>query len=198
MDSVVLLHDLHNQGHKVHCLLFDYQQRHVKELEFAKWHCGWLTIRHTLVELPQLRGSELTDGSGGIIVPNRNAIFLSVAVNIAVEAKADTITIGANADDEEIFPDCRKQFIEAMNACVKAAGYDVEICAPYLDWPKWKIGALAQTMRVPLTETWSCYRGGAKPCGECPACVKREDALKRPTLKESDPYYGVGGVNKWL
>lgn len=179
MDSVVLLYDLCEQGHKVHCVLFDYKQRHVKELDFAVWHSRLRAVKHTLIELPQLRGSELTDGSGGVIVPNRNAILLSIAVNLAIAAKADTVTFAANADDESVFPDCRKLFIDSMNASVKAAGYDVEICAPYLDWPKWKIGAKAQEMRVPLGETWSCYRGGEKPCGECPACLKREAALKQ-------------------
>lgn len=178
MDSTVLLYELLDQGHNVHCVLFDYKQRHVKELEFAKWHCKWRKVLYTIIELPQLRGSELTDGSGGIVVPNRNAILLSIAVNLAIAAKADSVTFAANADDESTFPDCRRSFVKAMNTSVKAAGYDVEICAPYLDWPKWKIGALAQTMRVPLTETWSCYRGGEKPCGECPACIKREAALK--------------------
>lgn len=178
MDSVVMLYDLIGQGHKVHCVMFDYKQRHVKELEFAKWHCEWQKVSFTLVELPQLKGSELTDGSGGVIVPNRNAILLNVAVNIAVASKADCVTFAANSDDESVFPDCRKAFVEAMNASVKASGYDVEICAPYLDKAKWWIGAKARDMRVPLTETWSCYRGGEKPCGECPACLKREAALK--------------------
>lgn len=179
MDSVVLLYDLVDQGHRVHCLLFDYGQRHVKELDFAVWHSKLNGTKHTMIKLPQLRGSDLTDGSGGVVVPNRNAIFLSVAVNLAVAAKADTITFAANADDESVFPDCRKAFVDAMNASVKAAGYSVEICAPYLDWPKWKIGAKAQEMRVPLSETWSCYRSGETPCGECPACQKREAALSK-------------------
>lgn len=178
MDSVVLLYDLLDQGHNVHCALFDYKQRHVKELDFAMHHCKRRSVLYTLIELPQLRGSELTDGSGGVIVPNRNAILLSIAVNMAVAAGADTVTFAANADDESTFPDCRRAFVNAMNAAVKAAGYDIEICAPYLDLPKWKIGALAQERGVPLTETWSCYRGGEKPCGECPACLKREAALK--------------------
>lgn len=128
----------------------------------------------TEIEMPALGG--LTDESW--IVPNRNAIFLSVAVNVALKAKADTITIGCNADDAETFPDCQKPFLDAMNAAVSAAGYSVEICAPYLDWSKWKIAGLAREMAVPLTEIWSCYRGGPVPCGKCPACEKLNAALK--------------------
>jgi 7-cyano-7-deazaguanine synthase len=64
-----------------------------------------------------------------------------------------------------------------MNACVKAAGYDIEICAPYLDKAKWWIGGTAQNMGIPLESTWSCYFDSESPCGTCPACLKRATAL---------------------
>lgn len=173
-----MLYDLHAQGHKIHCVLFHYEQRHAKELDYAKRHCQRLNVLFTVLVLPQLRGSELTDGIGGVIVPNRNAIMLSHAVNLAVAAGADCVTYACNQDDDEVFPDCRKAFVDAMNVLVKAAGYNVEICAPYLDKRKWFIGGLGREMGVPLEDTWSCYRSGKEPCGECPACLKRLEALK--------------------
>lgn len=179
MDSTVLLYDLIGEGRKIHCALFDYGQKHVKELEFAKWHCEWQKVPFTLISIPQLRGSELTDGSGSVIVPNRNAILLNLAVNLAIAEGANRVTFAANADDEETFPDCRRAFVNAMNANIKAAGYDVMITAPYLTKGKWWIAAVARDMKVPLSETWSCYRDGVKPCGECLACLKRDAALKR-------------------
>jgi 7-cyano-7-deazaguanine synthase len=54
----------------------------------------------------------------------------------------------------------------------------VEICAPYIKWPKREIAGLAKAMAIPMHEIWSCYRGGAKPCGNCPACDKLQAALK--------------------
>jgi 7-cyano-7-deazaguanine synthase len=102
---------------------------------------------------------------------------LSLAVNVAIQANADMVTIGCNADDEATFPDCRREFISAMNAAVRAAGYQIEICAPYLDWQKWKIGGLAREMGINASDVWTCYRGGPKPCGECPACSKLQLAF---------------------
>jgi 7-cyano-7-deazaguanine synthase len=178
LDSVVMLYDLHAQGHQIYCLLFDYQQKHgPNELECAQRHCARLGVKYEIMRLPQLRGSSLTDGGAGVVVPNRNAIMLSLAVNVAVTAKADTITYACNADDNEHFPDCRPEFVAAMNAAVHAAGYRVEICAPYIDRRKWWIGGTGRELGVDLSDTWSCYRGGEKPCGECPACQKRKDAL---------------------
>jgi 7-cyano-7-deazaguanine synthase len=173
LDSVTMLYDLTTKGHRVHALLFDYKQAHAQELIWAKHHAQRCGALFTTVDLPNLGG--LTDENW--IVPNRNAIFLSVAVNLAVRANADTVTIGCNAEDEAYFPDCRRSFLDAMNATVKAAGYNVEICAPYLDWPKWKIGGLARELGVQPNEIWTCYRGGKNPCGECPACKKLQLAL---------------------
>lgn len=177
LDSVVLLYDLHQQGHKIHCVLFDYKQRHVQELNWAKHHCHRLDKLFTTIEIPQLRGSVLTDGSGGVVVPNRNAVMLSLAVNLAVEAKAEIVTFAANQDDAENFPDCRKAFVDAYNATLKAAEIPVEVCAPYLNHPKWAVVQIGGDMGVKFSETWSCYKGGIQPCGECPACKKRIEAL---------------------
>jgi len=173
LDSVTMLYDLKQQGFRIHCLLLDYKQRHKQELEFAKHHAKRCDCLFTTVELPQLGG--LNEQSW--IVPNRNAIFLSIAVNVACQAGAETVTIGCNRDDAEMFPDCRPEFLRAMNTAVKAAGYNVEICAPYIDKRKWEIGALAKDLGVDAASIWTCYKGGVKPCGVCPACEKLKLAL---------------------
>lgn len=176
LDSTVMLHDLRQQGHNVHCLLFDYKQRHAQELNFAKLHCRKMGVLYTVYDIPQLRGSELTDGSGGVVVKNRNAIFISLAVHLAAHAGADTVTYACTAEDQEGFPDCRQGFIDAQNASNKAAEINVEVCAPYITKRKSWIFKLGLNMGVDMAQTWSCYRGGAKPCGECPACKKLEAA----------------------
>lgn len=178
LDSTVMLYDLIAQEHRVHAVLFAYGQRHVRELDFAKYHCERTYTKFTLISLPQLRGSDLTDGTGSWVVPNRNQILLSHAVNLAVAAKADAVTYACNADDAKMFPDCGMEFVEAMNRVVRLAELSVEICTPYIDKAKWWIGGKARDLKVPVDKTWSCYRDGEKPCGECPACVKREAALK--------------------
>jgi len=172
LDSTTMLYDLHSKGDKVHALLVDYGQKHVQELTFAKAHCKRLGVLFTVACLPPLGMDEQS-----WIVPNRNAILISLAVSTAVRAGAETVTIGCNADDAAGFPDCRPEFIAAMNATVKAAGINVEVCAPYLHRKKWEIAGLARELGVLLHEIWTCYRGGAKPCGECPACRKLECAL---------------------
>lgn len=187
LDSVTLLHDLKDQGHNVHCLLFDYKQKHAQELTFAKWHCHRRGILFTTIELPPLGG--LNDECW--IVPNRNAILLSLAANLAVKVGADTVTIGCNKEDEAGFPDCRMAFLQTFNTMLMTAEIHVEVCAPYLDWPKSKIARFASDMGITPDQIWTCYRGGAKPCGNCPACKKLTAAQLENEEPRKDPYSGL-------
>lgn len=174
LDSVTALYKHRHDGDSVHAVLVDYKQPHVQELTFAKHHCHRLGVMFTTVDIPALGG--LTEESW--IIPNRNAILLSIACNIAVRAKAEIVTIGCNKDDEATFPDCRMAFIQTFNVMLSVAQIPVEVCAPFLDWPKTRIFALAQELGVESDFIWTCYKGGAKPCGVCPACLKLQAASK--------------------
>lgn len=178
MDSTVLLYDLIGEGCKVYCVLFDYKQRHVQELEFAKYHCQRMGALYTTIKMDQLKGSELTDGKGSVIVPVRNGNFLMHAANEAVAAGAEAITFAANKDDEATFPDCRMAFVQSFNNLLCTMEIQVEVCAPYIDKTKSWIAARGRDIGVELNKTWSCYQGGKEPCGVCPACEKRNAAMK--------------------
>lgn len=176
IDSTVMLYDHVRQGHSVHSVLFDYRQRHAQELLFAKFHCGELNVLFTTIELPILARSTLTDGRGSDVVPFRNPILLSLAVNLAVNINADTVTIGCNAEDATRFKDCQWAALVALNHCIKISGYNVEICAPYIQKSKRDIVSLGKELGVQLWRTWSCYAGGSEPCGKCHACIARQEA----------------------
>lgn len=179
IDSTVLLYDLVGNKCKVHALLIDYGQAHRwKELGFAVTHCKRMKVPYTKVTIPQLRGSTLTDGKGTIVVPNRNAIFLSIAANLAVSMGIGVVTFAANSGDEVGFPDCRRGFLKAFNEMLRIASVNVDVRAPYIDKSKAWICALGQDIGVRFEDTWSCYEGGPQPCGKCDACLKREAALR--------------------
>ena len=174
LDSVTLLYDLHRQGRKVHCLMFDYKQRHIVELDYARWHCKKLKVPFTIKVLPDLGGLTKDDW----IIPNRNMIFLAHAVNVANAVGADHITIGCNADDESYFPDCREPFLTAFNKATAAAGYQITVAAPYLYMPKSDIFKSAKMLGVDMKMIYTCYYGRQKPCWKCPACIKLAQAMK--------------------
>lgn len=181
MDSTVLLYDLLDSGARVHCLLFDYAQTHIKELGYAKIHCEKTNVQFTVVELHRIHGlfkhTMLTgQEDGSVVVPNRNAIFLNIAAAIAVGSKSDAVSIAVNSDDKEMFPDCRSQFIGQQRFMWKDLGLGIELWAPYLHKTKREIYQRGLELKVDLDNTWTCYRDGQKPCGTCHACKTRHDA----------------------
>jgi 7-cyano-7-deazaguanine synthase len=180
LDSVCLLYDLKQQGCNIHALLFDYGQKHRKEMQYGEKHADALGVARSRIELYPIKGlfnrSALTDGKGGNIVPNRNSVFVHIAASIAISAGAESVVIGCNKDDQEAFPDCTWDWLEATNAVLKAAKVGVEVCAPYIGFTKWQIVRRAKELGVDLDSVWYCYKGGVKPCGKCGACKKMEAA----------------------
>lgn len=180
LDSVTLAYDLVAQGCIIHALEFDYGQTHLKELQCADYHANKLKLKRTRVELHRIKGlfshSALTDGKGGVIVPNRNAVFVHIAASIAVTAGAESVVIGCNQDDQDEFPDCRWDWLSAMNLTLHYAEIPVEVCGPYMGMNKKEVVRRAKELCIDLNKVWWCYKGGENSCGECGACKKMEAA----------------------
>lgn len=174
-------------------LTFDYHQRHRVEIERAARACAHFGIEQLVVELDATfrGGSALTDAGidvptaspEGVIpityVPARNLVFLSIAVSVAETRDIDRIHIGVNALDYSGYPDCRPDFIEAFRVAARLGtkrgveGRPFEVRAPLVSMTKAEIILAGLEAGAPLELTWSCYRGGAAPCGECDSCGLR-------------------------
>jgi 7-cyano-7-deazaguanine synthase len=112
------------------------------------------------------------------VVPNRNMIMLSMAVGYAVSIEAKAVYFGAHSGDHAIYPDCRTEFVDAMNDVCKIANYQaVEVRAPYLAASKTDILREGLAMNLDYNDTWTCYNGQEKACGRCGACQERLEAF---------------------
>jgi 7-cyano-7-deazaguanine synthase len=191
MDSYTVLHLALQQNYEVYALSFNYGQRHDKELVVAAWVCEDLGLPHKVVDISAinqlLQGSSLTDKALQIptgdyhidnmkstVVPNRNMILLSLAVGYAVSIGAGKVFYGAHAGDHTIYPDCRPEFVAAMNEVSTIANYEpVEIISPFLHASKIEILQLGLAMGLDYAHSWTCYNGRAKACGQCSSCRER-------------------------
>lgn len=195
MDSTTLLYQLRAEGDRVRALSFDYGQRHKKELKAAVKICKKLGVPHRIVDITAVKtlmeGSALTSPRIKVpqghyqdktmratVVPNRNMIFLALAIAQAVSLKFDRVAMAVHAGDHAIYPDCRPAFIKAMHAASKIANYQkIAVYAPFLNITKRDIAKIGRKLSVPYELTWTCYQGLQKPCGKCGACVERAEAL---------------------
>ena len=177
MDSTAMLHMYGNTERDL-CLFFNYGQPQVKEELGQVLDIG--AALHTMrITLPQ---------SDRWIYPARNAVFLSVAWSVAMDRGCDAIYIGACADDQEYFPDCRQEFFDAaQEALAIGTGAGITIKDPLLGVSKEKIAAY---LNKHMLESWSCYKpdGMNTHCGQCPACLKRTAAFEAAGIgSDNDP-----------
>ncbi|TFH86662.1 7-cyano-7-deazaguanine synthase QueC [Billgrantia azerbaijanica] len=206
MDSFTVLHRARREGLAIHALSFDYGQRHARELEVAARVCQRLGVPHQVVDIRAIHGlidaSALTDASREMpegdygeanlkdtVVPNRNMILLSLAIAKAVNIGAGRVDYGAHGGDHMLYPDCRPEFVERMNAVAGIANFEpVTIHAPYLRSTKAQILAEGLAMGLDYADTWTCYRGEALACGRCGSCRERLAAFAANGACDPLPY----------
>ena len=130
-----------------------------------------------------------TEFSQPIIVPFRNAIFLSAAVAYAVSVGAEKIFYGAQGSDEPFYPDCRREFYQAFEKAARLGTcQEITIQAPFSDMRKSDVVKIAVKLGVPLELTWSCYLDAEKHCGKCESCVNRKKAFQEADLADPTLY----------
>lgn len=193
---------------KLVLLSIAYGQRHEKELESARRIAGCLDALHLVCDISDLAellpSSALTNKALEVpageythdtlkvtVVPNRNVIFLSIAVAIAAAQGFEAVAIAAHAGDHPVYPDCRPEFVDAFNRMERkalAGIADVSVYAPFLYLDKAQIVALGARLGVPFEHTWSCYLGEELHCGRCSTCIERKRAFLSANVPDPTTY----------
>ena len=208
LDSAVGLYFAASKGLDCHCLIFDYGQRHKREIESAKKVAKLRKFPYQVLKIDfPWKGSSLLDkripvpvagkgmlGKQGAIpstyVPSRNIIFLSFALSYAEAIGAGDIFIGAHSQDYSGYPDCRPEFyrsfarVSATGTKSGVEGRAIKIRIPLIRKNKAQIIRMGEKLGVPFGSTWSCYNGGKKPCGACESCRFRAKGFKEAGIKD--------------
>jgi 7-cyano-7-deazaguanine synthase len=208
MDSALSSAIAKKEGFEIIALHFNYGQRtQEKELEcFRKLVKDFEAIKTYEIDLPfftQIGASALVDTSldvptDGIkpgvpitYVPFRNGIFLSIATAIAEKEKASAIYIGVVEEDSSGYPDCRENFMEAIQKAINLGTKDetkISIKRPLVNMKKAQIVKEAFRLGVNLENTWSCYQDQEEACGVCDSCRLRLKGFKEAGLKDLIKY----------
>lgn len=219
LDSTTCLAVALDRGFDVTALSFDYNQRHLVELEAARRVLAHYGVKRQFVFnvglFREIGGSALTDPalavpqhrssdamSAGIpitYVPARNLVFLSYALGVAETVGAEDLFIGVNAVDYSGYPDCRPEFIRAFestaNLAVKAGveGARFKVHAPLVDLTKADIVRLGTELKVPYHLTHSCYDPSSTglACGGCDSCLLRRKGFEEAGVPDPTRYAPV-------
>lgn len=134
----------------VHCITFDYGQRHSIELtsavevvHYARSKFPGRFIGHDIIPIPRvLQGTSplvsdapleqykdhasLPGGLEKTFVPMRNQFFLTVAANFAFVHGCSSLVTGVCQEDSGGYPDCRDEFIRAFERTASLGTFNAE------------------------------------------------------------------------
>lgn len=207
MDSTTMLWEFKDRI--AAAVTFQYGSNHNRrEARCARLNCERLGVEWIEVDLAfmgRLFKSSLLEGADAIpeghyaddnmrstVVPFRNGIMLAVAAGIAESRGLKGVMLANHSGDHTIYPDCRPEFVEAMDAAISAGTFDhLRLEAPYTGLTKGEIALRGKRLGVDYRLTYSCYKGGPVHCGLCGTCVERLEALQYagielPPEKEGD------------
>lgn len=206
MDSATLLGILLEQGAEVHCCIFYYGSKHGKWESLAasniidfyqKNNYPVFVYTYDLQNIftKLLPTSSLLNFGGSIpegnytdesmkstVVPGRNMIFASIMASLAESIGAEAIALGVHAGDHHIYPDCRQEFIKALDTTIYlSSDRQVEIITPLIRYNKSMILKRGNNLSVPVPYelTRTCYKDQPLACGKCGSCNERLSAFSK-------------------
>jgi len=205
MDSTCALYKAMKEGHEiVKAVAFDYGSKHNKqEHKYAKQTCEKLDIPFKVINLDfsefesdlLISGGDIPEGHYAdpnmkkTVVPFRNGIMLAFSTGIAESCGAEAIMLGNHFGDHAVYPDCRKDFVEAMSQAMTLGTYEkIKLYAPFTEITKTDIAVLGDKLGVDWSLTYSCYNGRDKHCGKCGTCVERIEAFHDGKVNDPTEY----------
>jgi 7-cyano-7-deazaguanine synthase len=207
LDSTTAMGIALSEGREVYPVAFDYAQRHRRELDsaakvvhhYAREGKATFSLRivglagldfdtsalTSNLEVPQNRDESTMNADIPVTyVPARNSIFLSIGTAFAEAIGADEVWAGFNALDYSGYPDCRPEYVEAMERSLALGtvrgvrGSPIALRAPIVNSTKREVIEKALEVGAPLHLTWSCYAGGkGGSCKACDSCIIRAKAF---------------------
>lgn len=207
MDSATLLYYAKRHFDVVLAVGFKYGSKHNEyEQLAAETVAARAGVPYTLIDLTDALAPHLTSnlmkGGGDIpeghyeeesmsatVVPGRNIIFASILAGVAWSNKASSVLLGVHSGDHAIYPDCRPEFITAMDVAIRYGTDErVNLRAPFLAMNKTSIIDHGLGLSVPYALTRTCYKNQLLSCGKCGACCERLEAFEANGVIDPIPY----------
>jgi 7-cyano-7-deazaguanine synthase len=146
-DSALMLRLAQMSGRQPHCILIDYGQKHIEELDYAKKQLENDGVTYQIITIKDLNVNsgltgELTEARWDNVhemnVPGRNTIFIGLAISIAENMDIDEVWYGPDYSDRiNLFPDCYQEYVVKMNEVLAMQGSKpITLVAPLLGMSK--------------------------------------------------------------
>lgn len=194
LDSTTLAYDLISQGKSVLPIFLDYGQ-HFKDRELSsllevipknlKAHLRIIDISDIykfssskMIIEENLWIKEIS--ADDLYLPYRNLLFLAIASSIAQSEEIGEVYAAFINSNHAKEIDCSTEFFNRLEGILSEYG-SVKIVLPYRDLEKYDVILKGKELNVPMAITYSCQTNSKVPCGVCPNCIDREQAIQNFT-----------------
>lgn len=198
--------------YELYGITFAYGQKANQEIKMAKHFAKILKLKeHKIVNIGFMKQiyqetNALTNSKikipekfdYSIVVPIRNAVFLSIASAWAFSKNATLVAYGAHKGDR-LYPDCRPTFSRLIASAFNHGEIDgirlgfrkkIEIWSPFIDGfsksDLLKVGY--KKLGDKIFRTWSCYSRMKIHCGKCESCNNRKAAFLQAKIDDKTRY----------
>lgn len=207
-DSTTCLYWAKNRFGDVRAVTFSYGQRHEREIRAARRIAEIAKVPHEVMHVGNILRSTsplvsstpleiysdyatmdrtIGDRVELTFVPMRNALFLTLAANIAISYGIRQLVTGVCQSDNANYPDCRSTFVRLQEDTInESLGItDFLIHTPLMEYTKAESVEIARdipgTLEA-LAYSHTCYAGDFPPCGVCHACVLRAHGFEEAKM----------------
>jgi 7-cyano-7-deazaguanine synthase len=197
---------------ELYAITFSYGQKANQEITLAKYFAKILKLKeHKIVNIEFMKGlyektNVLTNSTMkipskfdySVVVPIRNAVFLSIASAWAFSKNAQLVAYGAHKGDQR-YPDCRPSFTRLIEQAFNEGEIDgikeglrkkIRVWTPFIAGLSksdlLKIGY--RKLGDEIYKTWSCYADTKIHCGRCESCNNRKAAFLNARIKDKTKY----------
>lgn len=192
LDSTTMFYWLKNQNIKVRPLFINFGQ-----------HCASKELKTLKSVLPKEKISEIIEldisdiykfstskfinepnlweevvEANDLYIPYRNTLILTIAASIAQSLNLDIVYSAFINSNHAKEIDCSNKFFDELNEHLTEYG-SVKIEMPFRNKSKYEVAKIGLSLNVPIHKTYSCQAQSETPCGACPNCVDRLDALNK-------------------
>jgi len=210
LDSTCLLYYVKNlKERSPEAIIFDYGQKHRREIEIAIKNCNILGVPYNLIDYTGVSkhfdsSSALTntsikvpdvkdiagDAQPPTYVPYRNMMFATITAAVAESKNITEMYYGAaEVDTHSGHWDCSLDFLYKMGDIFRLNRKNkIEILAPFITKSKADIIKIGVDAGVNFNLTHTCYNGEEIACGKCTACSSRIAGFIDAGFKDSIEY----------
>lgn len=211
-DSTTCLYWAKTKFKEVHAITFDYGQKHQIEIQAAETIAKMAEVKSwSLIKVPEILKSRspllnpnekleqydnyeemdkiIGDRVELTFVPMRNAFFLTIAANYALELDCYDLVTGVCQQDNANYPDCRETFITSQQKTINEAlginNFKIHTPLMYLNKAESiKLATKLNGCLNALSFSHTCYAGKNPPCGKCHSCVLRAKGFEEAQIDD--------------